>query len=126
MEERSMSDAFNDREKSYEAKYKLDEEQAFKVQARRNKLLGLMLAEKFGMTGDAAQAYAKEVVIADLDEPGDEDVIRKVMADIAEKGIDMSEDEVRNQLKTLESVAVEQIKGDYPEALDKDHKGTRG
>jgi hypothetical protein len=126
MEERSMSDAFNDREKSYEAKYKLDEEQAFKVQARRNKLLGLMLAEKFGMTGDAAQAYAKEVVIADLDEPGDEDVIRKVMADIAEKGIDMSEDEVRNQLNAMESVAVQQIAGDYPEALDKDHKGTRG
>jgi len=121
-----MSDAFNDREKSYEAKYKLDEEQAFKVQARRNKLLGLMLAEKFGMTGDAAQAYAKEVVIADLDEPGDEDVIRKVMADIAEKGIDMSEDEVRNQLNAMESVAVQQIAGDYPEALDKDHKGTRG
>jgi hypothetical protein len=121
-----MSDAFHDREKSYEAKYKLDEEQAFKVQARRNKLLGLMLAEKFGMSGDAAQAYAKEVVVADLDEPGDEDVIRKVMADIASHGIDMSEDEVRNQLKTLESVAVEQIKGDYPEALGKDHEGTRG
>ncbi len=121
-----MSDAFENREKSYEAKYKMDEEQAFKVQARRNKLLGLWLADKFGIEGEAAEAYAKDVVIADLDEPGDEDVIRKVMADIAEHSADISEDTIREQLETLESTAFEQIKAEFPEALGGDHQGTAG
>jgi hypothetical protein len=121
-----MSDSFSDREKSFEAKYKQDQELDFKVAARRNKLLGLWLAGEFGMDGDAAEAYAKEVVIADLDEPGDEDVIRKVMADIAEKGSAITEDDVRGKLASLEGAAREQLNGDYPEALDKDHQGTAG
>ncbi|MBT6094317.1 MAG: DUF1476 domain-containing protein [Rhodospirillaceae bacterium] len=121
-----MSDAFEDRGKSYEAKYKQDQELAFKVQARRNKLLGLWLAGKFSIEGEAAAAYAKDVVIADLDEPGDEDVIRKVMADIAEHGVDISEDTIREQLETLESAAFEQVKLEFPEALSGDHQGTAG
>ena len=121
-----MSDAFDQREKSYEAKYKQDQELAFKVAARRNKLLGLWLAEKFGLEGEAADAYAKEVVIADLDEPGDEDVIRKVMADIAKKGVGVSEDEIRQRLEDLESTAFEQLRSEYPEALNGDHEGTAG
>ncbi len=104
-----MSDAFNDREKSFEAKYKQDQELAFKVAARRNKLLGLWLAGEFGLSGDAADSYAKEVVIADLDEPGDEDVMRKVMADIAAKGAAISEADVRAKLAALEHTAREQL-----------------
>ena len=122
----AMADAFSDREKSFEAKYKQDEELTFKVAARRNKLLGLWLAGEFGLTGAAADAYAKEVVVSDLDEPGDEDVIRKVMADIAAKGAKVTDAEVRAKLVKFEGTAREQLSGDYPAALGKDHKGTAG
>ena len=104
-----MEDAFSDREKGFEAKYKLDEENRFKVDARRDKLLGEWLAFQFGLTGDAITAYAKEVVIADLDEPGFEDVIRKVMVDIETRGSSVTEVDVRNKLSELESVALEQV-----------------
>ncbi len=66
-----MVDAFNDREKSFEAKYKQDQELEFKISARRNKLLGEWLAGELGIKGDAVEAYAKDVVIADLEEPGE-------------------------------------------------------
>jgi hypothetical protein len=69
------------REEGFEKKFALDEEQKFKAEARRNRLLGLWAAEKLGITGDAATAYAKEVVAADFEEAGDADVLRKVMAD---------------------------------------------
>lgn len=121
-----MSDSFKKREKSYEAKYKMDQELAFKVSARRNKLLGLWLAKKFGLESGAAENYAKDVVIADLTEPGDEDVIRKVMHDIAEKGLDVSEEAVREKLEMLEGAAYNEIKSEYPEALEADHEGTTG
>jgi hypothetical protein len=104
-----MSDAFSDREKGFEAKYKLDEEQHFKVEARRNKLLGQWLAREFGLTGDAADDYAKEVVIADLDEPGVEDVMRKVMADIESRGSTVTEADVRAKISECEGIAVQQI-----------------
>ncbi len=104
-----MSDAFSDREKGFEAKYKLDEENLFKVEARRNKLLGQWLAFEFGLTGDAVNEYAKEVVVADLDEPGVEDVMRKVMADIEKKGSSITEQQVREKLAEFEGVAAVQI-----------------
>ena len=66
--------SFDKREEGFEKKFALDEEQKFKAEARRNKLLGLWVAEKLGMTGDAATAYAKEVVAADFEEAGDGDV----------------------------------------------------
>ena len=112
-----MSDQISKRGQSYEAKFKLDEEQAFKAESRRNKMLGLWLAEKFGLSGDAAEAYAKEVVMADLDEPGIEDIMRKVMADIAEHNISVSEDEVRNELDRLFPIAYQEITGEFPEPL---------
>jgi len=117
-----MSDAFSDREKSFEAKYKMDEELAFKVEARRNKLLGEWLADKFGMPSDEKAEYAKTVVMADLDEPGIEDVMRKVMADIGEQGVAVSEEEVRAKLNELEGVAAKELGGDYPDALGGDHE----
>ena len=70
--------SFDKREEGFEKKFAMDEEQKFKAEARRNKLLGLWVAEKLGMTGDAAAAYAKEVVAADFEEAGDSDVVRKV------------------------------------------------
>lgn len=116
-----MSDTFSDRGKSFEAKQKLDDELDFKATSRRNKLVGLWAAEKMGITGADADAYAKTVVISDLDEPGDEDVIRKVMADFSERGISVSEDDLRKELDKQMQVAVEQISGDYPEPLGSDH-----
>ena len=107
-----MADTFKEREAGEERKYQLDQDQLFKVESRRNKLLGLWLAESFGLTGDDAAAYAKEVVIADLDEPGIEDIMRKVMADIAERGSSITEDDVRQKIPQLESVAAEQIKAE--------------
>ena len=104
-----MADAFCDREKGFEAKYELDEENRFKVDARRNKLLGEWLAFQFGFTSDAVAEYAKEVVISDLDEPGQEDVVHKVLADIEKKGSDISEADVRANMSEFQGVAVEQI-----------------
>ncbi len=86
--------SFKDREKAYEAKFAHDEELRFKVEARRDKLLGLWLAEKLGKTGDEAKSYATEVVISDLKEAGDEDVISKVLADIETAGLDIDRDAI--------------------------------
>jgi hypothetical protein len=109
-----MSDVFKDREKSFEAKYKMDQELAFKIAARRNKLLGEWLADKFGMTSDEKAEYARTVVMADLDEPGDEDVMRKVLADVADHGADVPEQDVRSKFGELEAIAAEQIRGAAP------------
>ena len=70
------------REKCFESKFKMNQETEFKVEARRNKLLGLWLAEKLGLPQSQHDSYAQEVIIADLEEPGVEDIIRKVMKDI--------------------------------------------
>ena len=100
---------FKDREKAFEDKYKHDQELQFKVEVRRNKLLGLWLAEQLGIAGADADAYAKEVVSADFEEPGEEDVVRKVMGDIAARNIDLSEHRVRKKMEELLAVAKEQI-----------------
>lgn len=99
----------DDREKGFERKFAHDAEMQFKAEARRDKLLGLWVAEKMGITGDAAEAYAKEVVIADLEEAGDEDVLRKVSGDLTAKGIDVPETEIRAKLSELLSVAKGQL-----------------
>ena len=117
-----MSDTFQNREKSFEAKFKLDEEQQFKAEARRNKLLGLWAAEKMGISGADADAYAKEVISSDMEEPGPEDVIRKVMADFTAKGVAMTDDELRGQLNRCMGQASEQIRSEFPSALGGDHR----
>ena len=89
---------FKDREKAHEAKYAHDEELRFKVEARRDKLLGLWLAEQMGKTGDEATAYATEVVISDLKEAGDEDVIAKVLADIEAAGLSIDRAQIVEKL----------------------------
>jgi hypothetical protein len=100
---------FDDREKAFESKYQHDEELRFKAEARRNKLLGLWAADKMGITGDAANAYAATVVEADFEEPGHEDVIRKVMGDFEAKGVDISDHLVRKQMDELLSTAMAQL-----------------
>ena len=85
--------SFDDRQDAFEKKHAHDQETAFKVTARRNKLLGLWAAEKLGLTGDAAEAYAKEVVASDFEEAGDHDVFRKVRADFDAKSIGLKKNE---------------------------------
>jgi len=92
---------FDDRKKAAETKFALDGEKEFKAQARRNKKLGLWLAEKMGVTGDAATAYAREVIASDFDEPGDEDVFRKVWGDVEKHKLDLSEHQVRRTMAEL-------------------------
>jgi hypothetical protein len=105
---RAMS-TFDEREKGFEQKYKHDQELQFKVNARRNKLLGLWAAEQMGMTGSAAEAYAKEVVAADFEKPGDSDVIEKVLKDLQAKGRSVTEGQIRKQLDQFLAVAKEQL-----------------
>jgi hypothetical protein len=100
---------FDDREKGFEAKYRLDEDTRFRVRARRNKLLGLWLAKAFGLNGDAADAYAKEVVAADLERPGDDDVIEKVMTDIRTHGAAIDAKTIARELAVLEETARSQV-----------------
>ena len=101
---------FDKREKGYESKFAHDQEIAFKVQARRNKLLGLWAAEKLGLVADAADSYAKQVVIADFEKPGDDDVFDKVHNDLKDKGV--SDHQVRREMTVLLDVAREQIEND--------------
>jgi len=100
---------FDDREKGFEAKYKHDQELQFKVGARRNKLLGLWAAELIGLSGDDAAAYAREVIESDFEEPGDDDVLRKVAGDLSAKGVDKTEHQVRKQMDDLMATARRQI-----------------
>lgn len=101
---------FDKREEGFEKKFALDEEQKFKAEARRNKLLGLWAAEKLGKSGADADAYAKEVVAADFEEAGDSDVLRKLAADFDAKGITISESEIRVKMGELMATAAAQIK----------------
>jgi len=99
---------FNDREKAFEDKYKHDQDLQFKVEVRRNKLLGLWVAELLGLSGADAEAYAKEVVSADFEEPGDADVIRKIQGDVQPKKSDLSEHRLRKKMDDRVAVAKEQ------------------
>lgn len=99
----------NERREAMDAKLAHSSELQFKVNNRRNKLLGLWLAEQFGLSGDEAEAYAKTVVMSDFDEPGDDDVVRKVLADIAEKGASIDEAAVRSKMSDLLGTAKDQV-----------------
>lgn len=103
---------FDQREQTFETLFVHDETMKFCAYARRNKLLGLWAAEKLGKAGDAADAYAKAVVMADFEEAGDEDVFRKVHGDFAAKGVPQSEQDVRRAMVELLARAVEQLKAE--------------
>jgi hypothetical protein len=99
---------FDKREEAFEKKFVLDEEQKFKAEARRNKQLGLWVAEKLGMSGNAAAAYATEVVAAEFEGP--DGVIRKVSADLAAKGLAINESDIRIRMDELMLLAIAQVK----------------
>ena len=100
---------FDDREKAFEDKFKHDEDLRFRVEVRRNKLLGLWVAEMLGKSGSDADAYAKEVISSDFIEPGDDDVLRKVLADLTSHGADLSEHRLRKKMDELMEVAKTQV-----------------
>ena len=101
---------FDNREEGFEKKFALDEELQFKAAARRNKLLGLWAAGKMGLSGADAEAYAKSLVIADLEKNGDEDVFEKLTADFGAKSVAASAQDIRKQMDALMATAMEQIR----------------
>ena len=90
---------FDDRKKAFENKFAHDQELQFKVTARRNRLLGMWAADKMGLSEVEAENYAKEVVRADFEEAGDEDVVRKLLGDLTNAGCDVSEADIRAALE---------------------------
>jgi hypothetical protein len=102
--------SMKDREEGFERKFAMDEEVRFKATARRNKLLGLWAAQKLGKSGADAEAYAKEVVMSDLEEAGDHDVFRKVRKDFDAAGVDQSDHQIRRTMDELMHDAIEQIR----------------
>jgi hypothetical protein len=103
---------FDKRKDAFEKKFAHDEELRFKAEARRNKLLGLWVAELMGKSKDAAEAYARSVVEADFAEKGDEDVFRKVRDDLAAAGVDRSEHQIRRTMDELMAQAIDQVRSE--------------
>jgi hypothetical protein len=102
--------SFDKRQEGFEKKFAHDEELRFKASARRNRLLGLWAAEKLGLSGEAASAYAKEVVMADFEEAGDHDVFKKVRADFDAKSVAQSDHQIRRTMDELMAKAIAEIK----------------
>lgn len=102
--------SMKDREEGFERKFAFDEELRFKATARRNKMLGLWAAEKLGKAGADAEAYAKEVVVSDIEEAGDHDVFRKVRRDFDAAGVDQSDHQIRRTMDELMAQAIEAVK----------------
>ena len=103
---------FDRRKEAYETKFAHDEELKFKATARRNKLLGRWAADKLGMTGGEAEQYAKGVVLADLEEPGEDDVFRKIRKDFDDASVDQSDHQIQRTMEELMAEAVEQIEAE--------------
>ena len=101
---------FDKREEGFEKQFAHDAELRFKANARRNKLLGLWAAEKLGISGDAANAYAKEVVMSDFEEGGDHDVFKKVRKDFDAKGVALPDQDIRRTMIDLMEKAIAEIK----------------
>ena len=100
---------FDKRKDAYESKFAHDEALRFKAEARRNKLLGLWAAGLLGKSGEEADSYAREVVRSDFDEPGDEDVFRKIRADFDAAGVDQSDHQLRRTMDDLMEEAIKQV-----------------
>ena len=102
-----MTTTFDKREEGFEKKFAHDEELRFKANARRNRMLGMWAAEKLGLSGDAASAYAKEVVVAELD---GQDIAKKVQNDLQAKGVVESDTEIRRLMTDFMEKAIADIK----------------
>jgi len=116
-----MTTTFDDRERAFEKKFALDQEARFKVSVRRNRLLGLWAAERLGIPKEEADAYASAVIKADFEEPGDGDVIRKLLEDFAAKNIAMTEAQIREVMTQFAAEAIKQF-----DAQAKTYPGGRG
>ena len=114
-------DAFEDRKKSQEARYKMEEERRFKVRSRRDKLAGMWAAGRLGLDGVATQELAGEAVIIGFDARGDADFAAALAERIAALGGDLSEAEIAAELPRLAEEAKRQIAREFPTALDTDH-----
>jgi hypothetical protein len=101
--------SFDDRARGFEEKFKHDQELGFKISARRNKLLGLWAAREMKLPAAEHDAYAKSVVMADLEKPGDDDVVDKLLADFKAKGIEMTDHRIRHQLTEFREIARQQV-----------------
>jgi hypothetical protein len=101
---------FDKRKDAFESKFMLDQEQKFKAEVRRNKLLGLWAAERLGFEGDAAAAYARDVIAADFEEAGDNDVVRKVLADLRAKDGAITEQAIRAKMHDFAAQALAEAK----------------
>jgi hypothetical protein len=100
---------FDDRERAFENKFAHDEEMAFRVTARRNRLMGVWAAEKMGLTAEETDAYAKGVVQADFEEVGDEDVLRKLLGDLTAAGVETDDEEIRQAMTAQAVIARRQL-----------------
>lgn len=100
--------SFDDRKDAFENKFAHDEELRFKASARRNKLVGMWAAEKMGLSGAAANQYAMDVVKADFEEAGDEDVFRKIRKDLEAANVTMSDHQIRHAMDELMVTAIQQ------------------
>ncbi|MAY28302.1 MAG: DUF1476 domain-containing protein [Aurantimonas coralicida] len=101
--------SLNDRERDFESRYAHDQELRFRIEARRNKLLGLWAAELLGKTGDDAKAYAQEVIKADFIEAGDNDVFQKIRKDFDDAGVDQSDHQIRRHMAQFLGEAETQV-----------------
>ncbi len=103
---------FDKRKDAYESKFAHDEALRFKAEARRNRLLGQWAAELLGKSGEEADNYAREVVRSDFEEPGDEDVFRKIRTDFDAAGIEQSDHQIRRTMDDLMEEAIKQVEND--------------
>lgn len=104
-----MADIFNEREKGYEAKFKLDEELRFRATSRGNKMLAEWVGERFGMSAEQRQAYGKELAIADLDKPGHDDLLDKIMKDAEARKVALVRAEVEREMRRCHAAALDQV-----------------
>ena len=102
---------FNEREKGFEAKFQHDQETAFKVTTRRNKMLALWAAQHMGLSGAEAEDYAKTAVVADMTRPIDEHLVQKLLKDMKAKGVSITEHRIRAEMEALLPIARRQITG---------------
>ncbi|MDB5365960.1 MAG: hypothetical protein JWM77_1887 [Rhodospirillales bacterium] len=104
--------SFDEREKAFEAKFSIDEELRFRVHARRARLFGGWVAAQLGLSGDAAESYAKDMIAADFEEVGDEDLLAKARADLAAAGKSVDDATLRKQLQVAFNEATRQLVGE--------------
>lgn len=113
--------SMKEREQAFEAQYKLSEEQNFKIRARRDKLFGAWAAKIIGLNGMKAETYAVETAKMNLDEPGDNNMIEKILKDLKGAGKKISDEAVLEALSDCLIKAHNSLNAEYPDALDKDH-----